>query len=170
MDEAEQFRNVRAGDAAESLHSYLRKLAEPANSSVGFIIGSYALTLDDAPELLVRQDVRTRVREPNYIEILPLPAVEQVQGFLHQLLAELIDQNRGEARIQAEGLGVTLDTYPFSAASFDLLCEYASQDPIKALPRNFITALNECSIQAWDEEKPVVDEVIVNEVAPLVFS
>ena len=43
MDEAEQFRNVRTGDATEALHNYLRKLAEPSNSSIGFVIAAYAL-------------------------------------------------------------------------------------------------------------------------------
>ncbi len=168
MDEAEQFRYVKTGDATESLHDYLRKLAEPANAFVGFVIASFALALDDMAELLIRPDIRGRIGEHNVVEIPPLPTVE-VKTFTRQLLAELIDQEQAEAKIQQEGLGVSLETYPFTADAFDLLCEYASQDPIKALPRNIIKTVNECAISAWDEGKAIVGTDIVNEVAPLIF-
>ena len=169
MDEAEQFKNVKTGDATESLHTYLRKLAEPSNSSVGFIIASYALTLDDMAELLVRADVRTRIGENNFVEIPPLPSIRDVQIFLKELLAELVEQDRAEGKIQKESLGVSLETYPFTAEAFDMLCEFASQDPTKALPRNLIKAVNECAISAWDERKPIIEPNIVNEIAPLIF-
>ena len=168
MDEAEQFRNVKTGDATELLHDYLRKLAEPANAFIGFIIAGFALTLDDMPELLARPDVRGRIGELNVIEIPPLPSVN-VPIFAKELLAELVDTEKAEAKIQQEGLGVTIETYPFTSDAFDLLCEYASQDPIKALPRNIIKAINECAITAWDEQKAVVGTDIVNDVAPLIF-
>ncbi|MCM8768079.1 MAG: hypothetical protein NC911_00095 [Candidatus Omnitrophica bacterium] len=170
MDEAEQFRNVKTGDASESLHTYLRKLSDPPNSSIGFIIAGFALTLDDMPELLVRNDIRTRLGETNIKEIGNLPAVDEVQVFLKELLEELIDKITADQKIQKEKLNATLNTYPFTHSSFDLLCDYASQDPIRALPRNIIKCLNECAIAAWDEKKPVIEDTIVNEIAPVVFS
>ncbi|MBK8047941.1 MAG: hypothetical protein IPK16_12880 [Anaerolineales bacterium] len=42
--------------------------------------------------------------------------------------------------------------------------------PIRALPRLIINAVNECAIQAWDEEKLLIDDAIVNQVAPYAFS
>lgn len=170
MDEAEQFRNVKTGDATESLHTYLRKLAEPSNASVGFIIASYTeMSLDQMAELLVRADIRTRIGENNYVEIPPLPSIQDIQIFLKELLAELIEQNKAEKKIQNESLGVSLETYPFTAEAFDILCEFASEDPTKALPRSLIKAVNECAISAWDEKKPIIDLNIVNEIAPLIF-
>jgi len=169
MDEAEQFKNVRTGDATESLHTYLRRLAEPSNSSVGFIIASYALTLDEMAEILVREDIRTRIGEHNFIEVPPLPSVEDVQIFLKELLAELVNQKEAKTKIESESLGVNSDTYPFTADAFDLLCDYASQDPTKALPRNIIKAINECAISAWDGKKPIIESNIVNEIAPIIF-
>lgn len=169
MDEAEQFKNVKTGDATESLHNYLRKLAEPSNSSVGFIMAAYALTLDDMSELAVRADVRTRIGENNFVEIPPLPSVRDVQIFLKELLAEVVDQVQAEQKIQNESLGVSLGTYPLTAEAFGILCEFASQDPTKALPRNIIKAVNESAISAWDERKPIIEPKIVNEIAPLIF-
>lgn len=169
MDEAEHFTRVKTGDQSESIHTYLRKLAEPWNSSFGFILSSYALTLDDMAEIVVRADVRTRIGENNFVEIPPLPSIKDVRIFLKELLAELVEQNKAEERIQNESLGVSLETYPFTAEAFDMLCEFASQDPIKALPRNLIKAVNECAISAWDERKPIIEPNVVNEIAPLIF-
>lgn len=169
MDEAEHFTRVKTGDQSESIHTYLRKLAEPWNSSFGFILSSYALTLDDMAEIVVRADVRTRIGENNFVEIPPLPSIRDVQIFLKELLAKLIEQNKAEQKIQNESLGVSLETYPFTAEAFDMLCEFASQDPTKALPRNLIKAVNECAISAWDERKPIIEPNIVNEIAPLIF-
>jgi hypothetical protein len=136
---------------------------------VGFVISTYALTLDDMPSVMVRADVRGRIGAINYVEIPPLPTVEDVRRFLRELLSELIDRTAAETRIREEKLKSTLETYPFSAEGFESACEFASQDPAKALPRNIIKTLNECAISAWDEGKPVIDEAIVNEIAPLVF-
>lgn len=169
MDELEQFNNVTTADGLESVHNYLRKLAEPSNSSAGFIMSTYSLTPDDMPDMMARQDVRNRIGAINYIEIPPLPTVEDIRAFLTELLTTFIDRDAAERRIQKEGLGISVDTYPLDAEAFDLLCEYASQDPIKSLPRNIIRALNECAISAWDEEKAVIDTAIVDDVASLVF-
>lgn len=169
MDEAEHFTRVKTGDQSESIHTYLRKLAEPWNSSFGFILSSYALTLDDMAEIVVRADVRTRIGENNFVEIPPLPSIKDVQIFLKELLAELVEQNKAEQKIQNESLGVSLETYPFTAEAFNMLCEFASQDPTKALPRNLIKAVNECAISAWDERKPIIEPNIANDIAPLIF-
>ena len=170
MDEAESFRNIRDNDAVESVHNYLRRLAEPQNSSLGFVISTFANIEDDMPPIITRQDVRSRIGAINYMEIPPLPSVEDVKAFLDELLRDLIDQDVAEVRIQEKGLKSTRETYPFEAEAFDLLCDYASQDPIKTLPRNIIHAVNECAISAWDVDKLIVDTDIIHEVAPLVFS
>ena len=170
MDEAESFRNIRDSDAVESVHNYLRRLAEPQNSSLGFVISTFANIEDDMPPIITRQDVRSRVSASNYLEIPPLPGVEDVKAFLEELLRELIDQDAAEARIQKKGLRSTRETYPFDAEAFDILCDYASQDPVKTLPRNIIHAVNECAISAWDVDELTVDTDIVHQVAPLVFS
>ena len=81
-----------------------------------------------------------------------------------------MNQNEAERRIHEKNLQSTRETYPFDAEAFDLLCDYASQDPIKTLPRNIIQVVNECAISAWDADKPVVDSPIVHNVAPLAFA
>jgi len=169
IDEMEELLNVREGDAAESWHQYIRKLADNANSSVGFVIGFKADTRDDAPKVLVRGDVFSRISANNYIELETLAAPANVQQFVKEMLAHLVDQSEAEKRIQGDSLPSTTDTYPFTATAFELLCDYACQDVIKSTPRNIIRTINECAIAAWDAEKKVIEEDIVNEIAPIIF-
>jgi len=169
MDELEQFINISNPDAMENVHNYLRQLAEPKNSTVGFLMSTWGVTADEVPPILRRADIISRIGAINYIEIPPLPTVDDVRTFLTELLRKFIDQKAAEKRIQKEGLGVSLNTYPLDAEAFDLLCEYATQDPTKTVPRNILRCLNECAISAWDEEKMVIDTAIVNDTAPLVF-
>jgi hypothetical protein len=169
IDEMEELQNVRTGDAAESWHQYIRKLSDNANSSVGFVIGFKADTRDDAPEMLVRGDVSSRVSPNNYIELETLAAPANVQQFVREMLNHLVNQEEAESRIHKDMLPSTRDTYPFTATAFDLMCDYACQDVIKSTPRNIIRTINECAIAAWDLETKVIDEDIVNEIAPIIF-
>lgn len=169
IDEMEELQNVRTGDAAESWHQYIRKLSDNANSHVGFVIGFKADTRDDAPEMLVRGDVSSRVSPNNYIELETLAAPANVQQFVREMLEHLVDQGEAEKRIQVDTLPSTRDTYPFTATAFDLMCDYACQDVIKSTPRNIIRTINECAIAAWDSQKRVIDEDNVNEIAPIIF-
>lgn len=169
VDELEELQNVKAGDSAESIHQYIRRLAEPSNSSVGFLFGFKADVLDDAPEMLRRGDILGRINMSNYIDIPPLPAIADVQTFIKQLLRNLTDEVKVQAKIDGQGLDTGVGIFPFNKPSFELLADYATQDITKALPRYLINAINECAIQAWDEKKALVDEPIVNSVAPYVF-
>ncbi len=173
IDEAEQFKNVGGGekgrDAMESLHDYLRKLAEPSNSTLGFIIAGTSVTLDDMPDWYHRADILTRIGQDNIIDITPLPAVSDVEVFMKEMLGEFIDKETADKRIKEKSLEVSLETYPFNSDAFELLAEYATQDPEKALPRNIIRCINECAITVWDTEKAIIDTDIVNEIAPLIF-
>jgi polygalacturonase len=119
--------------------------------------------------MLVRGDVSSRVSPNNYIELETLAAPANVQQFVREMLEHLVDQVEAEKRIQADTLPSTKDTYPFTATAFDLLCDYACQDVIKSTPRNIIRTINECAIAAWDAQKKVIDEDIVNEIAPIIF-
>ena len=165
----EELQNIREGDATESWHQYIRKLSDNANSSVGFIIGFKADTRDDAPEVLVRGDVFSRISANNYIELETLAAPANVKQFVEEMLEHLIDQVQADKRIQREGLTSTVKTYPFAASAFDLLCDYACQDVSKSTPRNIIRTINECAIAAWDEKEQVIGEEIINEIAPIIF-
>lgn len=169
IDEAERFNNVNNTDAEEALGSYFKYLSENRNASVGFFIAGTAQGLQDAARFLVSDAVITRMGRQHVHIIPPIPTLDDVKSFVTQMLSEIVDQNLAERTIKENNLGITLASYPFEADSFDLLCEYTSQEPTKAIPRNIINAINECAITAWDEKKRVIDSDIVTGIAPLVF-
>lgn len=170
VDEMEELINIKQGDAAESWHQYMRKLTDNSNSSVGCIIGFKAVTVDEAPKMLVREDILSRISRVNLIELETLSAPANVKAFVDEMLKHLTCQSDAEKKIQNEALPSTTQTYPFTASAFDLLCDYACQDAIKSTPRNIIRTINECAIAAWDSQKKVIDDDLVNEIAPIVFA
>jgi hypothetical protein len=171
MDEMEGLQNVKGGDAAESWHDYLRKLSDNSNSSVGFVLGFKADTIDDAPRILIRPDITSRIGKLNLIELETLAAPANVKTFVEDMLEHLIDEAKAKALIQADTLPTKFKRYPFTDSAFELMCDYACQDPHKSTPRNIIRTINECAITAWDAnpKKRVIDDAIVNDIAPVVF-
>jgi hypothetical protein len=169
IDEMESLQNVRAGDAAESIHLYIRNLAEKKNSFVGFLIGFKADVPDDAPEILRRSDVMSRIGNQNFVDIPPLPAIADVKAFMKELLKNLTDDAQVKAHIAKSRLDTKPGYFPFDQVAFEQLADYATQDITRALPRNIINAINESAIQAWDENKPLIDQSIVDTVAPFIF-
>lgn len=169
IDEMESLRHVRQGDAAESIHWYIRGLSEKKNSFTGFLLGYKADVPDDAPEILRNNDIVNRIGNQNFIDIPPLPAVADVKVFMKELLNRLTDSTKVEARISQENLDTKIGIFPFEPNALEQLADYATQDIVRALPRNIINAINECAIQAWDEKKPLIDQAIVDAVAPYIF-
>ena len=169
IDEAERFLNVNTPDAIMSLEDYFRELSENNNDSIGFIVAGTATSAQEAARFLISEAVLTRMGRQNVITIPPIPTLDDVKTFVIQMLSEIVDQVKADGVIKQEALAIPLATYPFDADSFALLCEYASQDPAKALPRNIIGAINECAITAWDDKKRNINSDIVNSIAPLVF-
>jgi DNA polymerase III delta prime subunit len=94
IDEMEELINIKQGDAAESWHQYTRKLADNSNSSVGFIIGFKAVTVDEAPKMIVREDILSRISRSNMIELETLSAPANVKTFVEEMLSHLINQKR----------------------------------------------------------------------------
>ena len=169
IDEAERFTAVKTGDGTEYLTDYLRELSEKSNMSIGFMLAGTALAMSELPSVFLSDAVIRRVGRNNYIEIPYLSAVTDVKIFLKELLKELVHQEEAEKRIRDQSLEASLETYPFNAESFNLLCQYATEDSTKALPSHLIHCINECAISAWDERKPIIEPNIVNEIAPLIF-
>lgn len=169
VDEAEQLLNVRSGDATESIHDYLRKLSEPANASVGFLIAFTANVPDEAPPVLMRPDILGRIGRSNYIDLPRLQAVNDVKVFTKELLCNLIDNDLAQKKIDENKLNTEIGIFPFERDAWEHLAEYATMDQTWSLPRFIITAINECAIQTWDEGKLLISDAIVNQVAPHVF-
>lgn len=169
IDEAERFNALKSGDGINYIEDYLRELSEKSNMYTGFMIAGTAQALDDIPSVFQSQAIVRRIGKNNYVDIPFLSAVSDVKIFLKELLDELIDKDIAEKKIRDNSLICSLETYPFNSDSFDLLCQFATEDPTKALPSNLINCINECAISTWDEKKYLIENEAVNQIAPLIF-
>ncbi len=88
---------------------------------------------------------------------------------MRELLIQLTVEYAVKAKIDANILKSEYGIFPFENNAFEFLAENASADQSRSLPRYIITAINECAIQAWDDEKALIDADVVNQVAPYVF-
>jgi DNA polymerase III delta prime subunit len=131
IDEMEELINIKQGDAAESWHQYTRKLADNSNSSVGFVIGFKAVTVDEAPKMLVREDILSRISRANLIELETLSAPANVKTFVEEMLAHLIEQPKAEKLIQKEKLPSTIKTYTVQEME---LISFTSVEVLRAHP------------------------------------
>jgi hypothetical protein len=169
VDETEQLNNVTNPDAISSLVSYIRKLTDQTNPCVGIIFGTFAPSRQELGYVLMRPEIGNRIVNHNYIEIPTLPSVEDVKTFLKEMLAHFIDCEKVQNMITKENLDTTVEIYPFDNSSFEQLCDYASQDPTKTLPRLIIRAVNECAVLAWDKKSKIIDINSVEDIAPSIF-
>jgi hypothetical protein len=169
LDELEGLNNVRVGDNANAISQYFRRLAEPGNSTAGFIVAFAANVRDDVPSIIDRGDIRTRIGESNYVEIDNLPAIADVKRFVGELVGDFTRDACAADAISAFSLNTNRAIYPFEEAALVQLAEYALAEPTLALPRLIIHAINECAIQAWDDDNRTIDIDVVHQVAPAVF-
>jgi len=169
IDEAEKVNDVTNADAISSIRSYIRKLSEPTSSSIGFILSVTAFTRQEIGEIFARPDIMTRIGEHNYIEIPVLPSIEDVRTFLKEMLNHFVDQEKAAEIIKKEKLDTDADIFPFKHDSLEQLCEYASQDITKTLPRLIIRAVNECAVLAWDKESRTIDQDSIEEIGSMIF-
>jgi DNA polymerase III delta prime subunit len=121
IDEMEQLNYVKFGDAYESIHRYILKLSDAANSSIGFLIGYKADVIDDAPETLRRGDVYSRIGASNYIEVPPLPAVSDVKLFIRELLKSLTEKEAVNQKIAEGNLDSEHGIFPLSSLPLNCL-------------------------------------------------
>jgi hypothetical protein len=169
MDEAEQFQDVTDPESYKLLHDYERRLCEQSNSSIGFIMAGFSLSPNDMPEWYIRADIRRRLGQNKIKEIGFLPAVSEVKKFICELIAELVDRGKAEPKIKDGKLKTSVEYFPFTEESLEKICQQATQDPTKALPSHIIKTINECAIRAFDEDRVLIEDNIVDAVAPAIF-
>lgn len=121
LDEAEKLKDVT--DGIPHWTASLRHLADVQNRQVGFIIAASFRDLDDGPEALVDQQVRTRIGETNYLQ-LPDFQADEAEVFCKKLLAEWIDPAKRDQIIkqfpgELDGEKMDPTKFPFTEQGFD---------------------------------------------------
>jgi len=158
VDEAEELDHVTNPDAAASFEWALRRLADNDSKNIGFVFAARAPGGGELPQILSMESIKSRIGENNIIDIPHLGGLEDVKGFVVDLLASLVDREKARERIGKDGLPAQPQFFPFTEASLDSFCEYIRENPERALPRAIIEGINECAVSAFRAGEAIIDE------------
>ena len=157
LDEMEALQNVRNRDCQESFQDAFRKLADDDNEVVGFILSIYAMREDSIPEFIFTEAITTRLNKSNIHSLEYLNRGEDVRQFLTDLFALVVDDDKKQAMEVQGRIPEGLATYPLTEEAMDEMVALATGAPLASLPRNFISAINECAVQAARRDSYVID-------------
>jgi hypothetical protein len=171
VDEAEAIRRVTNPDSQAELIHAVRILLENTNSFIGFVFAIQAEAgMEDIGEFFEAPDIMRRVDfAQGYIDLNGLVLrVEDVEDFIRQTLAYLVDQRKAEGIIAAESLDTSADLFPFTNDGLKSISTHISDNPSRALPAAIISWMSNAAIEAWRrrldlDRHQLVEESIVEE-------
>jgi hypothetical protein len=178
VDEAERFSTVTNVDAYWTWVAALRELTEINGMGIVFFVG--AKTQDTIPEMLVIDEVRTRIGVINYVEFWN-PDKNALRDFISDLTRTLIRKGSipPEHRDALMDLGVdvaadrpqelrdvasdddAMESFPFSRDALDEFVESCAQADLANKPREVLIRLQRAATKAIRKnERPIsVDTV-----------
>jgi hypothetical protein len=158
VDETEELGRVTNADASASFEWALRQLADNDNKNIGFVFAARATGGEELPFILNSEAIKSRIGENSIIDIPHFGGVQDVKGFVMDLLANLIDGEQAGDKIHRAGLDTKVEFFPFSESSLDSFCEYIRENPERALPRAIIECINECAVSAFRAGDALIDD------------
>ena len=159
FDEMEGLQNVRNQDCRESFQEGFRKLADDDNDVVGFVLSVYGMREEDIPQFIYTEAIITRLNRSNIHGLEYLQRDEDIRQFLTDLFALVVDPDKKSAMEEAGHIPKGLQSYPLTDDAMDELVALATSAPTASLPRNFISTINECAVQAARRDSYIIDHV-----------
>ena len=157
FDEMEGLQNVRNEDCRQSFQDGFRKLVDDDNDVVGFVLSVYGMREEDIPQFIYTEAIITRLNRSNIHVLEYMQRDEDIRQFLTDLLALVIDPKRKAEMEEAGRIAKGLESYPLTDDAMDELVALATSAPTASLPRNFISAINECAVQAARRDSYIID-------------
>ena len=158
LDEMEALRNVGNPDCRESFHDGFRRLADDGNDVIGFILSVYCGSEVEIPDFIYTEDIKTRLNRSNIHELEYLKNDDHIRCFLSDLFDLVVDKQK-QANLEAKNsIPKGLKYYPLSNDAMDELVNLATTAPASSLPRNFISVMNECAVQAARRDSFLIEE------------
>ena len=157
FDEMEGLQNVRNADCRESFQEGFRKLSDDDNDVVGFVLSVFGMREEDIPEFIYTEAIITRLNRSNIHGLEYLQRDEDIRQFLADLFALVIDPKKKAAMEQAGLIAEGLESYPLTDDAMNELVALATGAPTASLPRNFISAINECAVHAARRDSYTID-------------
>lgn len=171
IDEAETFGNVQSADSLEEFRFVFTELMDDRNDSLGLIIAIMTDGgMEDVPRLFTADAIRRRVGfDQGYIDLTGLVShVDDARHFMAQVLEYLIDQDKAKEMIGKEDLATSPEWFPFTDEAIEVISDYVSNNPERALPSYIITIMAQSAVNGWrkrssQEQIVLVDEELANQ-------
>ena len=179
IDEAERFGTITNVDAYWTWVAALRELTEINSMGIVFFVG--AKTQDTIPEMLVIDEVRTRIGVINYVEFWN-PDRAALLNFVTDLARTLIKKGSvpSEHREALADLGVdisagvppdlleiageNLDSFPFTKDALEQFVESCAQAELANKPREVLIRLQRCATKAMRKNERLIEASTVEEI------
>jgi hypothetical protein len=182
IDEAERFGLVSNADTYWTWVAALRELTEITGAGMVFFVG--AKSQDLIPDILLLDEVRTRIGVINYVEFWN-PDRQALMDFVVELSATLIrkgsvpmEHKQALVELKSDlseivpkalqdivtGAGEALDTYPFTKDALDEFVESCSQAELSNKPREVLMRLQRAATKAIRKNEHLIDSSTVEEI------
>jgi len=149
IDQMETLTNIINRDFENAWVETLRAVLDVRELGVICTIGAVRQEL--MPTIMTRPEVLSRFKQDNYIRLVQYEP-ETAEAFLKDLLHQWIDVLRRDELITRERLnevpGYDPELFPFTSDAFTSFCNYLTNDPRDAKPREFLERLNRVAAQA----------------------
>ncbi len=179
IDEAERFGTITNVDAYWTWVAALRELTEINGMGVVFFVG--AKTQDTIPEMLVIDEVRTRIGVINYVEFWN-PDKSALLNFVSDLSRTLIKKGSVPPE-HREGLldlgvdiaagippelldvaGENLESFPFTKDALEQFVESCAQAELANKPREVLIRLQRAATKAMRKNERLIEASTVEEI------
>jgi hypothetical protein len=159
IDELEQLEYV-TGDEISTWEIAFRKLSDQENRSVGFVFAARGAAGDELADPLRHQAFTTRLQQGNFVEIPYLHDIQDVEEFIKDLVAHIVDRDCAKAKLESAGIDTPIELYPFTPEALEVLNQYIHDDPTRALPRELLFSLNECGAAAIGNSVVITEDIV----------
>lgn len=182
IDEAERFGLVSNPDTYWTWVAALRELTDITGAGLVFFVG--AKSQDLIPDILLLDEIRTRIGVINYVEFWN-PDRQALMDFLMELFGTLIHKGQVPAEHKqalvelksdlsetvpkelqdiVKKAGEKLDTYPFTKDALDQFVESCSQAELSNKPREVLMRLQRAATKAIRKNERLIDSSTVEEI------
>jgi hypothetical protein len=182
IDEAERFGQVSSPDTYWTWVAALRELTEINGSGMIFFVG--AKSQDGIPEMLLIDEVRTRIGVINYVEFWN-PDRDALMDFVLELCSTLLKKGQvpkdhvealtdlgadltttipQQMQDAVSGAGEELSTYPFSRTALDEFVESCAQAELSNKPREVLIRLQRAATKAIRKGEHLIAQSTVEEI------
>jgi Cdc6-like AAA superfamily ATPase len=168
IDEAAKLNDVGSGDAQAHWRNAFKILADRLTKELGFIISISVKDVEDMPNMLLDEQIRTRFGSDHYIQLNSF-GPEEAQDFTSLLVQNWVDPSRRQSlqkkfNKEADGEEILDTSFPFTVVGMQTFVEYATRNGGITNPRDIQSSLDTILNRAIDDGRHVLSSKYMSSI------